>query len=193
MKFECEVIPLYKFTAEFECKEPGKDWKWVVVSDTLYGIAEKIIERCVGNGEDDLKDCRKSLCVTDFLKMQCEGLKEGFHLLDIDEYDCAGYGYAMIDEQFVETSFGAGCPIPVCVDLITEEMMSEAYLSGHNDEVTNRLEYYGMSDALGDEIYLIAIGSNLFKERKERQDSSERREKHVASKRIMEITKESLL
>lgn len=195
MKFEVEVIPLYKFTAWFEPEDgKGCDWKWVVVSDTLYGIAEKIIGRCVSS--DDLKDCLKELCVTDFLKMRCEGLSRGFHLLDIDEYDCHGYGgYAMIDEQHVETSFGAGEPIPVSVDLVTEDMLSEAYLSdaGGKESVDSRLEYYSMYDALGEEIYRIAVGSKMFMRAKDNRYSFGVREKHVAEKRIREITKESLL
>ena len=192
MKFEVEVIPLYKFTARFESGDgKGCDWEWVVVSDTLYGIAEKIINRCINS--DDLKNCRKELCVTDFIKMRCDGLNGGFHLLDIDEYDCHGYGgYAMIDEQYVETSFGDGEPVPV-PELVTEDMLSEAYLESGEAYRGSGLEYYCMYDALGEEIYRVAVESELFRRVRGERDSSDRREKHIAAKMIREITKESLI
>lgn len=192
MKFECELIPLYKFTAKFEGKDGNSDWKWVVVSDTLYGVADKIIERCIVDGDNDLKTCRKELYVTDFIKMQCSGLKSGFHLLDIDEYDCCGYGSASIDEQYVETSFGISPPMPVISELITEDMLEEAYLR-HAEPDTPIPDYYFMSDALGEAIYEIAVSSRLFMKKKQESLESKERESYVAKKRIREITLKSLL
>ena len=74
-------------------------------------------------------------------------------------------------------------------------MLSEAYLSGAGgkESVESRLEYYSMYDALGEEIYRIALESELFSRARGEIESSERREKHIASKKIREITKESLL